>query len=140
MSYQQLLAHTRETAILGSVLNVLEWDERTYMPPGGGEYRAEQSAYLAGLIHQRRTAPQVGEWLAELADGPLAADPQSDSGCVIRQLQKQYAKKQKLPQSLVEELDAHRQHRTTCVGSGAQGGRLQGVRAASCEDDRTQAG
>lgn len=104
MSYQQLLAHTRETAILGSVLNVLEWDERTYMPPAGGEYRAEQSAYLAGLIHQRRTAPQIGEWLAELADSPLAADAQSDSGCVIRQLQKQYAKKQKLPQSLVEEL------------------------------------
>jgi carboxypeptidase Taq len=74
------------------------------MPPAGGEYRAEQMSFLAGLIHQRQTAPEVGDWLAELADSPLAADPHGDSGADITQLQRDYNRKTRLPQSLVEEL------------------------------------
>ena len=97
-------AHTREVALLQSAQSLLEWDERTKLPPAGGEYRAEQVSYLAGLIHQQQTAPEVGEWLAELAESPLAADPHSDTGAVIRQLKREYDKKTKLPQSLVEEL------------------------------------
>jgi len=88
----------------GSILSLLQWDERTIMPPAEGEYRAEQVTLLSGVIHERETAPQVGAWLAELADSPLAADPQSDAGTTIRQLQRRYDKKIKLPKSLVEEL------------------------------------
>jgi len=102
--YQQLCDHAREVALLTSVQNVLEWDERTKMPPAGGEYRADQVAYLAGLAHQKQTEPQVGDWLDELADSPLAKDPHSDTGAVIRHLRRDYDKKTRLPQSLVEEL------------------------------------
>lgn len=103
-AYQELCRHQRETAKLASIMGLLEWDERTKMPPAGGEYRAEQISYLAGEIHKRRTVPQVGEWLRQLADSPLAADPHGDSGTVIRELRRDYEKKAKLPQSLVEEL------------------------------------
>jgi carboxypeptidase Taq len=103
-AYESLVAHARETAKLNSIAGLLEWDERTKMPPAGGEYRAEQISYLAGEIHKRQTDPRVGEWLAELAGGPLAADPHSDAGTVIRQLRRQYDKKTRLPQALVEEL------------------------------------
>lgn len=102
--YDSLCAHARETALLTSIRGLLEWDERTKMPPAAGAYRAEQLAYLAGEIHRRQTASQVGEWLAELADSPLAADAHSDAGTVIRELHRQYQKKTRLPQSLVEEL------------------------------------
>ena len=61
-------------------------------------------SYLAGLIHKKQTAPEVGEWLAELADSPLAADPHSDTGADIVNLRRDYDRKTKLPQSLVEEL------------------------------------
>ena len=61
-------------------------------------------SYLAGLIHKKQTAPEVGEWLAELADSPLAADPHSDTGADIVNLRRDYERKTKLPQSLVEEL------------------------------------
>ena len=44
------------------------------MPPEAAEYRAEQMTLLAGLIHQRRTDPRLGEWLAELAASPLAGE------------------------------------------------------------------
>jgi len=102
--YQSLCDHARETAKLASIMGLLEWDERTKMPPAGGEYRAEQISYLAGEIHKRQTAPQVGAWLAELTGSPLAADPHSETGTVIRELRRQYDKKTRLPQRLVEEL------------------------------------
>ncbi|MBW3596214.1 MAG: carboxypeptidase M32 [Planctomycetes bacterium] len=100
----KICAHARETAILESAQQLLEWDERTYLPPEAGEYRAEQVAYLAGLIHQRHTDPRLGDWLAELAESPLAADPHSEAGCTIRQMRREYEKKTKLPESLVKEL------------------------------------
>ena len=46
----------------------------------------------------------MGEWLAELADSPLAADPHSDAGADIVNLRRDYDRKTKLPQALVEEL------------------------------------
>ncbi len=101
---EQVQQHARETALLESAQQLLEWDERTYMPPEAGDYRAEQVAYLAGLIHQRHTDRRLGEWLAQLAESPLAADPHSDAGCTIRQLRREYDKKTKLPESLVKEL------------------------------------
>ena len=103
-TFDRLCAHAREVALLESTQALLEWDERTKLPPAGGEYRAEQVSYLAGLIHRRATAPEVGEWLGELLDTPLADDPQSDTGAVVHHLKRDYDKQTKLPQTLVEEL------------------------------------
>jgi carboxypeptidase Taq len=103
-TYEKLCAHAREVALLHSTQSLLGWDERTKLPPAGGAYRAEQMSYLAGVIHKRETAPEVGEWLGELADSRLAADPYSDAGADIVNLRRDYERKTKLPQSLVEEL------------------------------------
>ena len=103
-AYQRLCDHTREVALLVSTQSVLEWDQQTRLPPAGGEYRASQIATMAGLVHQRQTSSEVGQWLAELKDSCLAADPHGDQGAVIRQLARQYDKKIRLPQALVEEL------------------------------------
>ncbi|QDU94754.1 carboxypeptidase M32 [Lignipirellula cremea] len=96
--------HAHEIDLLSTIGSTLEWDERTYLPKSGGEFRAEQITYLSGLTHQKRTAPQLGEWLGELAESPLAADLHSDPGTVIRMMQRDYEKQTRLPQSLVEEL------------------------------------
>jgi carboxypeptidase Taq len=103
-TYELLLAEARQTVMLRSIQGLLEWDERTYMPVAAGSYRADQVAYLAGEIHRRQTSPRIGDWLAELAGGPLANDPASDTAVTIRELQREYDKKTRLPQSLVEEL------------------------------------
>lgn len=103
-TFEQLCAFVRETAVLDSVESLLGWDERTLMPPAAGPYRAEQMTLLAGMIHRRRTDPRLGGWLDELQDSPLAADPHSDAGTTLRQLRRDYDKRVKLPQSLVEEL------------------------------------
>jgi carboxypeptidase Taq len=103
-TYALVCGHMHEAQMLESIQELLEWDERTKMPPAGGEYRAEQAAHVAGLVHQKQTSPQLGEWLADLKDSPLAADPVSDTGANIKHLQHDYDKRTKLPQALVEEL------------------------------------
>ena len=112
--YGQLCQHARETALLTATESMLGWDERTNMPPEAAEYRAEQMTLLSGIIHQRRTDPRLGDWLRELAESPLAADPHSDTGTTIRQSKREYDKRVKLPQSLVEELT-----RTASLGQHA---------------------
>src|SRR3982751_6879406 len=103
-TYERLCKHAREVAILNATQSLLGWDERTKLPPAGGDYRAEQMSYLAGLIHKKQTAPEVGEWLAELIDCPLAADRHSETGADVVNLKRDYDRKTKLPQTLVEEL------------------------------------
>ena len=102
--FDQLCQHARQAAILSSVNELLGWDERTKLPPAAGEYRAEQMALLAGLVHQKRTDPRLGEWLSSLVGDPLASDRHSDAGATIRQLKRRYDKDVRLPQSLVEAL------------------------------------
>ncbi len=103
-TYRQLCDQAREAKLLETIEHLLDWDEQTLLPKAGGAYRADQVAHLAGLVHQKRTAPQIGDWLEELGSSELAADPYSDSGAVIRLLKRDYDKKTRLPQALVEEL------------------------------------
>jgi carboxypeptidase Taq len=103
-TYDKLCTHAREVALLTSTQSLLGWDERTKLPPAGGDYRAQQMSYLAGAIHKLQTAPQVGEWLSELADSPFTADPHSESGADILNMRRDYDRKTKLPQALVEEI------------------------------------
>jgi carboxypeptidase Taq len=102
--YDELCGFVRQTALLESISELLGWDERTMMPPAAGEYRAEQITYLSGLIHRRRTDPQLGAWLNELTGSSLDADPHSPSGATIREVRRDYVKRCKLPQTLVEQL------------------------------------
>ena len=102
--FDELCTLSREAALLESIEALLGWDERTYMPTAAGPYRAEQMTYLSGVLHQKRTNPRIGALLAELAESPLADNPHSDAGATIRQLRRDYEKKIRLPQTLVEEL------------------------------------
>ena len=110
-AFDQLCDYLRQTALLGSVESLLGWDERTKMPVRGGAYRADQTALLAGIVHGRRTDPCIGDWLDELESSPLAEDPHSDAGTVIRRTRWDYDKQVRIPQSLVEEIS-----RTTTLG------------------------
>lgn len=103
-TYDQLCQYARETALLASIDAVLGWDERTMLPPAAGDYRAEQIALLAGMVHRRWTNPDLGLWLNDLLETPLAADRHSDTGANLHWLKWEYDRKVKLPQKLVEEL------------------------------------
>ena len=103
-AYESLTHHIRQTSLLGSIEAVLGWDERCMMPAAGTETRAEQITMLSGLIHERLTDPRIGAWLQTLDTGTLAADPHGEAGATVRQIRRQYEKRNKLPKTLVEEL------------------------------------
>ena len=76
-AYDQLMRRVREESMLTGIEALLEWDEETYMPPGGVENRSEQLALVAGLLHERGTDPRLGELLDALEGSELLADPSS---------------------------------------------------------------
>jgi carboxypeptidase Taq len=102
--YLRLYKLQKEVALLKSISALLEWDEQTYMPPKASEYRAEQVAYMAGIIHQKRTHPIIGELIGELealGQGETLAEPQNVN---IREWRRDYDLAVKLPKKLVEEI------------------------------------
>ena len=103
-TFDNLLAHVRETTLLQTSADTLEWDERTGLPPAAGEYRAEQVTLLRGIVHGRRTDPRVGEWLEALAQWDEASDATSDVGATVHRMREDYQRDCRLPQDLVEAL------------------------------------
>jgi carboxypeptidase Taq len=103
-AFDELCSLAREAALIESIEACLGWDERTYMPPAAGEYRAEQMTFLSGLMHKKRTSPRLGDLLGEFSGSDAMKDPHSEAATTIRELKRQYDKRVKLPQSLVEEL------------------------------------
>ncbi len=102
--YEEVCRYAVETSRWGSIASVLHWDERTMMPPAGGENRAEQITLVAGFCHKRWVDPKFVEQVGELAESPLIDEPQSDAAVNIRRLKRDVDKRTKLPQALVEEL------------------------------------
>ncbi len=104
-SYDQLIAHLKESALLGSTASLLSWDQETMMPPDGLAYRVDQLTLLAKLGHERATDPRIGRWLAACeADAELVGEPQRDAAVNVREARRDYEKATKLPGELVEEL------------------------------------
>ncbi|MHC4817255.1 MAG: carboxypeptidase M32, partial [Planctomycetota bacterium] len=102
-AYRELAAYLRQTAVLQACRGLLSWDRDTHMPRGGAELRAEQIALVMGLLHRRRTAPELGEMLeqaAPLADG---ADPDAPVAANLREARRNFDRATRVPVELVEE-------------------------------------
>ena len=102
--YAELLQSLRQTALLGSCGSLLSWDEQTNLPPNGAAHRAEQLALLAGMTHERATAPRIGELLDVLADVAALGGADSPRAAVVREVRRSYGRAVKMPRRLVEEM------------------------------------
>ncbi|RKX26792.1 MAG: carboxypeptidase M32 [Candidatus Zixiibacteriota bacterium] len=103
-AYDELTKQCKEISLLGSVTAVLGWEERTYMPRGGADLRAQQLSMLAGMIHERFTDPKIGDLISAVENTDVVKVEDSIEAANIRELRHQYDKETKLPKSLVEEL------------------------------------
>lgn len=98
-AYQDLIQRWKEANLLGSCAELLAWDERTLLPKGGANHRAEQLALLARLSHQMQTDPRIGELLNE-----AQSEADTIESANVREIKRMYDRAVKLPASLVEEL------------------------------------
>ncbi|USO00177.1 MAG: carboxypeptidase M32 [Phycisphaeraceae bacterium] len=102
-SYAELCSLKREAATLASVAHLLGWDQETYMPSGGTAGRAEMSAAMAGLIHERETSKRLGELIAACASDK-AVQTDDAAAANVREMRRDYDRATKLPKDLVTEL------------------------------------
>jgi len=104
-----LLAFSRETEILGGIAGRLGWDQETMMPRGAAEQRGEEMAVIGSLVHARRTAPQIGDWLAAVEGaemGPAEA-------AMVARIRHDFDRQARIPGRLAAEIA-----RVTSVAQG----------------------
>ena len=99
-TYAQLVDAIKRAHTLGTVSELLGWDEQVNLPPGAAEQRANQQAALAESQHAAASSPQLGSALAELeAAGGLTDDQRT----VVAQGRRDYDRATKLPAEFVRE-------------------------------------
>ncbi|MGL5660016.1 MAG: carboxypeptidase M32 [Aeromonas sp.] len=100
MSYQKLEKHQQQIHRFSHLAAICGWDQAAIMPEGGNEARAEAMAELGVLIHQKRTAPELGEWIAK-AQSESLDDVQRAN---LKEITRQWQDASLLPSELVEAL------------------------------------
>ncbi len=103
-AYEQLSEHGKQLAYLGSAIAVLDWDQRTQIPPKGHAHRVNQLACLAGMRHRMITDPIVGECLAAIEGSESVRDPESVQAVNVRWWRRYYDRAVKIPEKLAVAL------------------------------------
>jgi carboxypeptidase Taq len=83
---------------------VLDWDQQTYMPPGGVGARSEQKATLSRLAHHLFTDEEVGTLLERAEREGAGLPPESDDAALLRVARRDYDKATRVPEALVAEI------------------------------------
>ena len=102
--YEELVRRFGEISDLGRARALLAWDERTMMPSGGAEARAEQIATLTRARHERITADEIGALIDELR--PWAEELEHDSveASMVRAAAREWDKARRVPAQLRAEI------------------------------------
>lgn len=92
-----------EVADLQGASAVLDWDQETYMPPGGAQDRAMQLATLNRLAHSKLIDDEIGTLIEELKPEIEELDPDSDDVRLVLQIAREYEKQRKVPNEWVAD-------------------------------------
>jgi carboxypeptidase Taq len=103
-AYGQLRQRFAEISDLGRARALLAWDERTMMPPAGAETRAEQSATLVRVRHERLTSDELGSLLDRLGDWAEQLAYDSDEASLVRAARREWEKARRVPVELRGEI------------------------------------
>jgi carboxypeptidase Taq len=97
-------SHAKRANLVATTMAMLEWDQHTYLPALGGEYRSDQVTWLSEELHRLQTNSQYGAWLETLQDSEFAKESSSAHAANIRGLVRDYKKNVQLPERLVSAL------------------------------------
>lgn len=104
---QQLKNHLQDVSDLQSVLAILNWDQATYMPPGGATARAQQTATLSRIAQEKLIDPAIGKLLDELTPYAESLPYDHDDAALIRVTRDEYERAIKIPPQFLAELAVH---------------------------------
>ncbi|HEX4184271.1 MAG TPA: carboxypeptidase M32 [Stellaceae bacterium] len=99
-AYRQLEVLFRRIGAIEGAISMLHWDAAAMMPAGGAAARAEQLATLRMISHQRLTAPEIGDLVAEAESESDALEEWQRAN--LREMQRRRVHAAALPETLVE--------------------------------------
>lgn len=97
----ELTTLIKRAHLLGSVGDLLGWDEQVNLPPGAAEQRAAQQAVLAEAHHAAGSLPRIGDLLRQLEAG--RASLTDDGRAVVANARRNYDRATRLPADFVRE-------------------------------------
>jgi carboxypeptidase Taq len=104
---KELKTRLAEIDDLKKAAYLLEWDQMTYMPPGGATARARQLATLQRLVHERRIDPVLGHLLDDLRAYAEGLPYDSDEASLVRVARRDLEKAVRVPAAFMSEFYGH---------------------------------
>jgi carboxypeptidase Taq len=102
--YLKLKEHFKNARVLESCAELIGWDERTYMPPGGADLRALQNSALSKIHHELVTQVWLEDTLLEVDSESKDLPDNSDIRVNVKEWLRVFNRAKKIPTSLVEEI------------------------------------
>jgi carboxypeptidase Taq len=88
--YNDYLTRMQKIADVKYAAAVLQWDQETYLPPKGAEFRGRQLATLSEIAHEWFIDPSLGQLLLELnSRGDLTDDQRRNAQLSLEDFDKQ---------------------------------------------------
>src|SRR5687768_4741520 len=103
MSITTLRTLIAEVMDLRHAADLIEWDERVCMPPGGLAVHGEMSAALRRLAHEKFTSAQVGDALEAARRSVTSDDPDATDARLVAVVARDYARATQVPADFVAE-------------------------------------
>ncbi len=103
-TFDELRRRLAEIHYLGRAKALLDWDERTMMPPGGAEARTDQIGALVRVRHEKLAAEELGRLLDELEPFGEELSYDSDDAALIRVAKRDHEKACRVPIELHAEI------------------------------------
>lgn len=104
---QQLLQHLQEVNDLQMASALLNWDQTTYMPPGGAKARGQQLATLQRLAHKKFTSAAIGRLLDQLQPYAERLPYEHNDAALVRFVRRQYERTLKVPNAYAATVAQH---------------------------------
>jgi carboxypeptidase Taq len=92
-----------EVMDLKHAADLVEWDERVYMPPAAVTVHGEMSATLRRLAHETFTSPAMGAAIEAAARQAAGEDPESDAARMVAVTARDFDKATRVPPDFVAE-------------------------------------
>ena len=105
--HSELTARLREINDISSAVALLQWDQTTYMPPGGTPARGRQIATLQRIAHEKFADKAIGELLDALEPALENRPSDDDDAALLRIVRREFERAIKIPARFMAEVSSH---------------------------------
>ena len=133
----ELKARLTEAADLAMANAILNWDQTTYMPPGGAQARGRQMATIGRLAHEKSIDPAIGRLLDQLQPYAESLPYDHDDAALIRAARRDFERATRVPPALIAEFYQH--SAAAYDGRTSSSRRMSSARTAGAMSSRSRA-